>query len=54
MAGRPKQPIELVQFKGKKNLTKAEIEERKITEVAAASDNVVPPDYLPANLKIKF
>lgn len=54
MAGRPKQPIELLEFKGRKNLTKAEIAERKKTEVSAPSDKVVPPDYLPKKLKPIF
>lgn len=45
MAG-PRQPIELLQIKGKKHLTKAEIEERKNSEVTAESDNIVPPEYL--------
>ena len=54
MAGRPKQPIELLEYKGKKNLTKAEIEERKKTEVKAPSDKVIPPNYLPKNLKKEF
>jgi len=53
MAGQ-KQPIELVVAKGKKNLTKTEIEERKATEVTAASDKVRPPTYLPKNLRKEF
>ena len=39
MAGQ-RQPIALVQAKGKKHLTKAEIEERQRTEVKAAADKV--------------
>lgn len=51
---RPKQPISLIQAKGKKHLTKSEIEERKSTEVKAASDKVKPPSYLPNVLKKEF
>ena len=45
MAGQ-RQPIALVQAKGKKHLTKAEIAEREQTEVKAPSDRVTPPSYL--------
>lgn len=51
---RPRQPVELLLIKGKKHLTKAEIEERKETEVKAAADNVKPPGYLPQELKREF
>ena len=44
MAGQ-RQPIALVQAKGKKHLTKAEIAERERTEVKAPSDRVTPPSY---------
>ena len=47
MAGQ-RQPIALVQAKGKKHLTKAEIAEREQTEVKAPSDRVTPPSYLTA------
>lgn len=51
MAGR-RQPIALVQAKGKKHLTKAEIEERQKTEIHAPSDKVTAPSYLtPAQKK---
>ena len=53
MAGQ-KQPIDLLLIKGKKNLTKKEIEERKATEVKAPSDKVKPPAYLPSELKREF
>lgn len=43
---RPRQPIDLLLYKGKKNLTKEEIEKRKSQEVKAASDKVEPPSYL--------
>jgi len=49
-----KQPIDLLLIKGKKNLTKKEIEERKATEVKAPSDKVKPPAYLPSELKREF
>jgi len=51
VAGR-RQPIALVQAKGKKHLTKAEIEERQKTEIHAPSDKVTAPSYLtPAQKK---
>lgn len=53
MAG-TRQPIEVVQAKGRKHLTKAEIEKRKQTEIKAAADNVVPPAYLSAKQKKRF
>ena len=53
MAGQ-RQPTELVVMKGKKHLTKAEIEERKNAEVIAPNDKVEPPPYLTAKLKKKF
>lgn len=51
---RPRQPIELVLAKGKKNLTKAEIEQRRAQEVKVDFKDVTPPDYLPAKLKKDF
>lgn len=53
MAGQ-RQPIALVQAKGKKHLTKAEIAERERTEVQAPSDRVTPPSYLTATQKKAF
>lgn len=53
MAGQ-RQPIELVVAKGKKHLTKAEIEERQKTEIKAASDKVNPPQYLSQTQKKTF
>ena len=53
MAGQ-RQPIALVQAKGKKHLTKAEIAERERTEVKAPSDRVTPPTYLTATQKKTF
>ncbi|MFR4998465.1 MAG: phage terminase small subunit P27 family [Clostridium paraputrificum] len=53
MAG-SKQPIDLLLAKGKKHLTKKEIEKRKSQEVKAANDKVEAPSYLPENLKKEF
>lgn len=53
MAGQ-RQPLEVVQGKGRKHLTKAEIENRKRTEVKAKNDNVKPPSYLGAKQKRRF
>jgi len=51
---RPRQPVDLLLYKGKKNLTKAEIDERKAKEIQAPSDKVRPPAYLPKELKREF
>ncbi|MBV4426556.1 phage terminase small subunit P27 family [Clostridium tyrobutyricum] len=51
---RPRQPIDLIAAKGKKHLTKAEIEERKNAEVKAPDDNIRAPSYLDGDLKEKF
>lgn len=51
---RPRQPVDLLMYKGKKNLTKKEIDERKATEVKASTDKVKPPTYLPKDLKREF
>lgn len=51
---RPKESIHVLQLKGKTHLSKEEIEKRKVEEVVAPSDNVEPPDYLPARLKRRF
>lgn len=53
MAG-PRQPISLVKEKGRKHLTKAEIENREKTEVKAADDKVEPPAFLSAKQKKRF
>lgn len=53
MAG-GKQPLELILLKGKKHLSKKEIEERQKKEVKAKSDNVKAPKYLPTELKREF
>ena len=53
MAGQ-RQPIELVLLKGKKHLTKAEIEYRKNSELKAPTGDCFPPEYLPEKLKLEF
>lgn len=53
MAG-TRQPTDLVILKGKKHLTKAEIEARKSSEVTAPCDKVKPPTYLSPELKKQF
>lgn len=53
MAGQ-RQPTDLVVMKGKKHLTKAEIEARKNAEVIAPADKVKPPSYLTQQQKKKF
>lgn len=49
-----RQPIELVIAKGRKNLTKAEIEERRNTEVKPVVENIEPPTYLIKGQKAEF
>ena len=51
---RPRQPIDLVLHKGKKHLTKKEIEERKSQEIKVGNDKVKPPSYLSKELKREF
>lgn len=53
MAG-ARQPIELVVAKGKKHLTKAEIEERKKVEITPCVDDMSAPSYLTASEKKRF
>lgn len=54
MAGRPREPIDLIKAKGKKHLTKAEYEERKNSELQVPFTDVKPPDYLTAKQKKEF
>lgn len=51
---RPRQPIALVQAKGKKHLTKAEIEAREKSEIKVDFKDVQAPSYLPENLVKDF
>lgn len=53
MAG-TRQPTDLVVLKGKKHLTKEEIEARKNSEVTAPCDKVRPPAYLSPEVKKRF
>lgn len=53
MAGQ-RQATDLVVMKGRKHLTKAEIEARKNAEVVAPNDKVKPPSYLTPEQKKKF
>lgn len=51
---RPRQPVDLLIHKGKKNLTKAEIEKRRSEELRVPFTDVSPPDYLPEKLRLEF
>lgn len=50
----PKQPIALIEYKGKKHLTKSEIEERRAAEPERKNDNISPPRFLNAAQKKEF
>lgn len=49
-----RQPIELVIANGKKNLTKAEIQERLDSEVKPIAENIIAPAYLTKKQKDEF
>jgi P27 family predicted phage terminase small subunit len=51
---RPREPIDLIIAKGKKNLTKAEIAERRAQEIQAPNNNIQAPSYLPKTLVKEF
>ena len=51
---RPRQPVELLEAKGKKHLTKAEIEDRKKPELKVDLKNIEVPSYLTKKLKEEF
>ena len=53
MAG-PRLPLELVQARGSKHLTKAEIRERQEREIKPITDNIIAPDYLTKKQKEEF
>lgn len=53
MAG-PRQPLALLEAKGKKHLTKAEKEERRIREVQPCTDEIAAPSFLTAKQKKHF
>lgn len=51
---RPRQPLALIEAKGKKHLTKAEKEERRATEVQPCTDDLTAPSYLTATQRRQF
>lgn len=51
---RPRQPIEVIEARGKKHLTKAEIEERRNSELKVDLKNIEIPNYLSSKLKKEF
>ena len=51
---RPREPVDLLVAKGRKHLTKAEIEERLESEVTAPSDGIEAPSYLTPELQTEF
>ena len=51
---RPRQPIDLIVAKDKKHLTKAEIAERRATEVTPCAEDLTAPSYLTAKQKKHF
>lgn len=53
MAGR-RLPLEVVQARGSKHLTKAEILERREREIKPITDNIIAPDYLTKKQKDEF
>ena len=53
MAGQ-RLPIEVVQARGSKHLTKAEIQERQEREVKPITDDIIAPDYLTKKQKDIF
>lgn len=53
MAGQ-KLPIEVVQARGSKHLTKAEIQERQEREIKPITDDIIAPDYLTKKQKATF
>lgn len=52
--GGARQPIDLIIAKGRKNLTKAEIAERRASEVKPVTDGIAAPAYLTAAQKKTF
>ena len=51
---RPRQPIEVIKAKGKKHLTKAEIEARQKTELKVDLKNIKVPNYIKGKLAKEF
>lgn len=54
MAGRPREPIDLIKAKGKKHLSEREYEERKNSELDVPFIDVQPPSYLTVKQKKEF
>lgn len=54
MAGRRKQPIDLIVAKQRKHVTKQEIKDRKDTEVKAPDDDIKTPTFLTKKEQKKF
>ena len=54
MAGRNKEPVKLLVAKGKKHLTKEEIERRQSEELNVPSDAIIAPSYLTKAQKKAF
>ena len=54
MAGRPRQPIDLLVLNGKSHLSKDEIEERKAAEVYAPCTKIEPLESLSKKQKNRF
>ena len=53
MAGQ-RLPLEVVQARGSKHLTKTEIQERKEREIKPIADDIIAPDYLTKKQKDTF
>lgn len=47
-------PLEVVQARGSKHLTKAEIQERQEREIKPITDNIIAPSYLTKKQKDEF
>lgn len=54
MAGRTREPIDLIKAKGKKHLSQKEYDERKESELQVPFVDVKPPKYLTAEQKKEF
>lgn len=52
--GGPRLPVEILQARGKKHLTKKEIAERKAREISPITDDITAPDYLTKKQKEEF
>ena len=51
---RPREPVKLLEFKGKKHLTKEEIRQREADEVKPVPKGIKPPAYLSESQKKVF